>query len=283
MSTVIFIGGTSHSGSTILDLLLSNHTDAMSLGEIHALMRPFRSHHFQKRQELISKDRTWKIIIENGEKRLYENLKKYYPTIKYFIDSSKDPDWITLQRNIIKSNGSIEYKNILIFKTPFEFAYSLKKRGLDYWKRSWKHYYRYYLSFIERYYIVSYKDICTDEKCREKLRKFTGINFSDKEIINRQNNFFGSTNQHEIGTKKHFLRYNVLEDKSLIEKINKIMLNDSLLYNTFQFLDNNKNTYLNNDTGINDLKYTKLKANIIFQKRLVFKKFKQLFPDHSWS
>ena len=46
MPTLIKICGAARSGTTMLDLMLGNASDAFSCGEVNARFRPWRSHHF---------------------------------------------------------------------------------------------------------------------------------------------------------------------------------------------------------------------------------------------
>jgi hypothetical protein len=43
---LILVCGAARSGTTMLDLMLGNSPDVFSYGEIYALFRPFRTHHF---------------------------------------------------------------------------------------------------------------------------------------------------------------------------------------------------------------------------------------------
>ena len=45
MKKVIFIGGTSYSGSTFFDMILANDPKGFSCGEVNALFNPYRPHH----------------------------------------------------------------------------------------------------------------------------------------------------------------------------------------------------------------------------------------------
>ena len=74
---IIFIGGTARSGSTLLDLIITNDPRAMSLGEINALFWPTRKHHFDEISRL-KKDSVWPIILTAGAKQLYPNLIKKF-------------------------------------------------------------------------------------------------------------------------------------------------------------------------------------------------------------
>lgn len=194
MKKVVFIGGTAYSGSTMLDMILSNDEKGYSLGEVNALFRPYRAHHFLEINE-IKKGDVWKRLLEGGDKEFYKNIFKSFPEIDFLVDSSKDPFWIAEQKKILV-NAGIEVKNILIYKTPFEIAYSFKKRNLyEKWERSWVNYYRLYFSMIDDFRAISYKEFVTNPKSIEKICEFIGIQYfkNKHEFWNKeQYTFFGN-------------------------------------------------------------------------------------------
>ena len=49
---IIFIAGTSYSGSTLIDLILSNSSNATSVGEIESIFNPVKIHHLKKIEEI---------------------------------------------------------------------------------------------------------------------------------------------------------------------------------------------------------------------------------------
>ena len=120
MKKVIFIGGTSYSGSTFLDMILANDPKGFSCGEVHALFNPYRPHHI--RPDCGCGDdncNTWNKIKKGGKKKLYETLFDIFPDTEFIIDSSKNPFWIKYQMNICSSKN-IETINVLIFKNPLD-------------------------------------------------------------------------------------------------------------------------------------------------------------------
>ncbi len=166
---VVFIGGTSYSGSTLLDMMLSNADNGFSCGEVHALFRPYRPHHVNPKCVCgASNCDIWKRLRKYGERRLYVGIFKEMPHLEFIVDSSKDSLWIKDQTlNLDESN--IEIHNILIWKTPLEFAFSCFKRGiLDKWERSWINYHKRYFSSIEKWYSVRYQNLAKDPS--EKLK-----------------------------------------------------------------------------------------------------------------
>lgn len=287
MKKIIFIGGTSHSGSTILDLLLANHPKALSLGEIHALMNPYRPHHFEKRKKLAEKDERWNKIINDKPKYLYRNLIKIFDDKFFFIDSSKDPIWIAQQQKFIKRNTDAQSYNILIYKTPYEFAYSKYKRGATQsfqWYYQWQRYHRFLFSLIDSFLVVSYKDINKNTLTLDILRQYTGIAFESEKIVSQQENFFGSTNQGKLGNDNLFLNYNVKENYTLHEEVNHILQQNDVLKNIFNTLNDSRNKEINtNNSEISTLTYNSLYKFLILSKRKIERLYRQFFPDYKWN
>ncbi len=91
MTTVINIGGTSRSGSTLLNLILSNDEHALSIGEVHALFNPFSQHHFKEIDKIKREDPVWASFIADKETNLYANIFDNYHDIQFIVDSSKSP------------------------------------------------------------------------------------------------------------------------------------------------------------------------------------------------
>lgn len=202
---VIFIAGSSYSGSTILNLILANDPKGMSLGEVRSLMHPYRKHHFTLREEFRS-DSRWKKIIDDGANKMYQNLFELFPEIDFFIDSSKDPLWIHRQSKMLKKEG-YETNVVLIYKSPLEFAQSALKRKQFNWQRKWVSYHQIFFYLINRYNQISYYDFVTTPKesihsmCNKLQINFVEpkLNFWEKKNFN----FFGNnhTNYQAIDGK----------------------------------------------------------------------------------
>lgn len=193
MKKLIFIGGTARSGSTLLDLIISNDPKAMSLGEIHALFHPTRKHHFEEIKR-VSQSQIWKKILKEGKKNLYANLIKYYPDVDIFIDSSKSTFWYKFHMKNKKDDYDI--RNVLIYKTPSELANSFIKRGKqNLWVQIYKKYHRKYFSLIEDFVSISYKDLIIEDKYLEQLCNVLGLEyFKNKKDYweKKHETFFGS-------------------------------------------------------------------------------------------
>jgi len=192
---VIFVAGSSYSGSTILNLILGNDQRRNALGEIRALFCPKKTHHHKKINEL-KKDTKWERIFEGGLKNLYSNLFAEYPEIDVLIDSSKDPIWISEQiQNLKKSN--IPSNVVLIYKTPIEFAQSALKRNQQQWERKWLNYHLSFFELIKDYRQISYESFVNNtEASLKELFNDLELNYTKESKdfwLKKDNfNFFGN-------------------------------------------------------------------------------------------
>ena len=199
MKKVIFIGGTSYSGSTMLDMILANDPRGYSLGEIVAIFRPWRRHHHEE-IERIKGDPIWGEIYRQGERELYANLFEKFPWIDFFVDSSKNPFWISSQMKYLISHG-IDYENVLIYKSPQELAHSFARRGkLSRLKKSVGSYYKLYLYLIREFIAISYKQVVLDDEPLISLCELLGIGYfaGKKEFWRKAHSTFFGNNRARI-------------------------------------------------------------------------------------
>lgn len=177
---VIFIGSTSYSGSTLIDKIIANDNRGYSLGEVYALIHPYRSEHVAVRNDLIAQDSRWEKIVSNRGDHFYSRLFRAYPDIDFFVDSSKDPFWIQRQADILKKLNCQTY-HISIYKEPIEIAASFAKRNIDNWEKGWIDYYKLYFSLVGNFVSIAYKDLVTKPEALQKLCDHIGIPyFEDK-------------------------------------------------------------------------------------------------------
>lgn len=158
--TVIFVASAAYSGSTMLDLMLSNSKTGFSCGEVSALFRPWRPGHLHPKCGCgDSNCRLWERVRERGEHRLYEQIFEEFPDIDYVVDSSKDLAWLRDQYRYL-SNNNLEKRFVLLWKTPLEYAYSCWKRDRDrYWIMRWTSYYKRLLSVASQWISIPYRDL----------------------------------------------------------------------------------------------------------------------------
>lgn len=174
---VILIGGTSYSGSTMLDLMLGNDPKGFSTGEYRGFLMPRFKRHFETNFVSEEAERLWKKVKQNSISNLYKTIFNQYPAIEFIIDSSKNPFFLKEMEQYASKMG-YEVKHLLLWKKPEDFAYSCYKRNkLNNWDNNWKRYYRTYVSLFSDYTIVSYSDIVNKADYLKKLCEKIDIPF----------------------------------------------------------------------------------------------------------
>lgn len=196
-NTVIFIGGTNYSGTTLLDYYLSNDDEVFSLGEIYALYRPFKKHHVDFQCSCFDDNcNLWEQLRERGECRLYEQLISCRRE-NVFIDSSKNIDWFKFQQNILEKRR-VPYLNILIWKPPDDYLESAKRRDKDATLKSWINYHKLYLkNFSKNFVSVNYNDFIHGEEIKRRLCSFVNLKYTKDKIYywnkNDHHTLFGNS------------------------------------------------------------------------------------------
>ena len=160
MRTVIFVASAAYSGSTMLDLMLSNSHVGFSCGEVSALFRPWRPNHLHP--QCGCGDPTcdlWHRIRRQDERRVYQRIFAEFPHLEYVVDSSKDIAWLRDQHRYL-SETTLEPHFVLPWKSPLEYAHSCWKRGREKgWATRWISYYRRFLSVAPRWLSIPYRDL----------------------------------------------------------------------------------------------------------------------------
>lgn len=158
MKKVIFVGGTSFSGSTFFTMTLGNDPHGFAGGEIRHLFHPTREFQVHENWTCGCEDpdcRLWDKVLRNGEDHLYETIFDAHPEVNFIVDSSKNVLWANEHTNRLAKRG-IEAYNLLFWKTPLEFAASLKKRGRLEGLHHWTRYHRLFASVIPEWRGVAY-------------------------------------------------------------------------------------------------------------------------------
>lgn len=184
MKKVILISGTNRSGSSLLDLMIGNSNNGLSIGEISRLFRPSKNTRISQMidpnkwgltNEII---KFWYDIKLQGEKDVYDNLFDSFDNLEFIVDSSKNPIWV---RNQIKYSKNKSYKliTIITYKTPLEFAYSLFKRNTEkYWKRQWINQHLILFYIVEKFITVKYSLLAKNPRNHiELICKKIGIDY----------------------------------------------------------------------------------------------------------
>src|SRR6266498_3705998 len=92
MKKVIFVGGTSFSGSTFFHLMLANDPKGFALGEIRSVFHPQRPDQINSVCGCGDPACTlWQQIRRNGENHVYETVFDLHPEVEFIVDSSKIP------------------------------------------------------------------------------------------------------------------------------------------------------------------------------------------------
>ncbi len=160
MKKIIFVGGTAYSGSTMFHLILANDPHGFATGEVHALFNPRMPHHSTPKCGCGDDGcQIWHDIRKNGEDNLFDSIFERCPEVNFVVSSSKNPFWIHAQNKLAQSKG-FETKNVLIWKSPLEFAQSTKKRGqYGIWEKSWINYYRLYAALMDEWRAIKYYNV----------------------------------------------------------------------------------------------------------------------------
>jgi hypothetical protein len=190
---IIFIAGTSYSGSTLIDLILSNSSNATSVGEIEAIFNPVKIHHLNKIKEIKS-DPVWGDLLDKGVKKLYQNLHDILD-VEIIVDSSKNPAWI--RYHIDRLPKDVSYEVILVYKSLPDLKHSYEKRGRYNWVKIYKRYHNLFFNTISDFNRIEYKDIPLISDKFLALLKGLDIELDEErlEFWNQsRTNFFGNNN-----------------------------------------------------------------------------------------
>jgi hypothetical protein len=160
MPALINIYGTARSGSTMLDLILGNASDAFSCGEVSAWFRPYRTHHF-KIDCVCGKDPcpVWEKVKGVPESQFHAKIIEELH-VNFVIDSSKDVCWLIDVQKWASASG-IRSLNLLLWKDPIDLAYSHWKRGdgITCWRREFVKCYSRILEVGLSFVAVNYSDL----------------------------------------------------------------------------------------------------------------------------
>ncbi len=181
--TVIFVGGTAYSGSTLLDMILANDPRGFSCGEVHAVYHPYRLKHL--RLSKLSDVIDWRAAKQLGARKLYDRLFEVFPECHFVVDSSKSPLWISDRLKDLRRT-SLHTHVVLIWKYPDEFAASRRKRSRERgWQREWVNYHRYFFTMLSgqpTWRSVRYRDLVTNPETLQKICSWLRIPyFKDKD------------------------------------------------------------------------------------------------------
>jgi len=196
-SNLILANGASRSGTTMLDLMLGNSDACFSCGEIYALFRPYRTHHFDP--ECSCGERPCPVWSELGKipQEDFHARVLQRAGVEHVIDSSKDLNWV-LDSNIWARNHNIPVVNFLLWKDPKDLAYSHWKRGrpIDYYRSSFLNYYERFLDLQLPFIAINYQDLVGNPgELLQKLCEIAGIEWHEG-----QEEFWNKKHHHLFGS-----------------------------------------------------------------------------------
>ena len=290
MKKVIFIGGTSRSGTTLLDLILANDSRAKSLGEIVNIFNPTRKHHFKEVEKLKS-DSKWSEIIEKKVKNLYPTLLEYFPEIDFFVDSSKDPFWY--KKHLDHKRRGYEIKKVIIYKTPVELAKSFMKRDQEKkWIKQYIYRHKLYFRIFDDFVSIPYKDLIVNEKVLEKLCEHLGIKYYEAKRRyweNQYSTFFGSNSVRQANSQdanrqlnkitREGLSYTSVKNESVIQFVSKIKQRNPELNEIEEALNDKSILNDSEKKSSSSLRINNLVYSLIYLRRLFKMKFRYFFPE----
>ena len=212
MKTVINILASPRSGSTLLDAMLGNASDAFSLGEVVFWFRPTRKHNFFIDCTCGSSPcPVWEKIKDVDENSFHEAVFHEFP-VNFAIDSSKNLNWLIDMSKWVPDY--IRIINLALWKDPVDLAFSHWKRG-DNLKKHYNYFKRYYSRVIKTnipFVSIRYKDFV--QSPREKLQKICRL--ISMPYFEGKENFW--VKGHHILFGSHGVRQQIRAKKSLIYK-----------------------------------------------------------------
>ena len=177
---VIFVGGTSFSGSTMLDMILANDPLGFSCGEVVNLFYPIKPHHINPWCGCGDPAcDVWSQVRDAGVDNLYTKLSELFPDVSFVVDSSKNPCWISRQERLARSQG-LDIEHVLIWKSPTGLARSFEKRGrLPKFESAYVNYHRRYNGRVAGWTGVQYEKLIQGPAILAQLCGRLGISMFD--------------------------------------------------------------------------------------------------------
>lgn len=198
MNKLINICSTGRSGSTMVDLILGNDESALSLGEVYAWFRPWRTNHF----ELVcacgqNPCPVWDRVKDIPESRFHEQLF-HLLAVESVVDSSKKLTWVIDNNIWAYKRQTYKVYNILLYKDPVSLVYSHWKRGNRNVERVLG-FYDYYARFFKSglpFVAVNYNALVQEPYAViERLCHIVGVRFFEERLFfwkERNHHLFGS-------------------------------------------------------------------------------------------
>ena len=217
MPLLINVYGTERSGSTMLDLILGNDPKGFSLGEVANWFYPTRSHHFDIKCACgVYPCPVWEKIKDIDKDIFHEKLFEIL-NVDFLVDSSKFLPWVVDNNYRGRRRKTFKVKNVLIYKSPLSYYYSLWKRGktdIDAAFLTYCNDYEFFFHTGLEFVVVFYDEFVNRPKeTIEKLCNILEIPFFDEKIF-----FAQKTHHHLFGS--FGTRRQLFSDKQTIYKPN---------------------------------------------------------------
>jgi hypothetical protein len=180
LSKVIFVSGTSFSGSTMLDMILANDPAGFSCGQVYNMFYPTKRHQVNPPCDCGATDcSVWSTAYAAGSRNLYRTISTMFPDARFVVDSSKAPCWVARQDRIARAQG-LEVKHVLTWKSPEGLAKSFAKRGRSArFVSTYLDYHRSYVSLIPDWIGVQHESLIDEPGILGRLCEQIGIPMLD--------------------------------------------------------------------------------------------------------
>ena len=177
LNEVIFVSGTSFSGSTMLDMILSNDPEGFSCGQVYNMFYPIKPHQINPPCDCGDLHcKVWRRVYREGPRKLYSSISEMFPKAKFVVDSSKDPCWVARQERSARAEG-MRVKHVLTWKSPEGLAASFAKRGRSRSRfvSTYLNYHRNYNSLVADWIGVQHESLINDPAVLGRLCERIGI------------------------------------------------------------------------------------------------------------
>ena len=147
----------------MIDLMLGHSPDAFSCGEVVALFRPWRTHHFKISCSCGSSPcDIWEKLKGSPESSFHRNVLQKLK-LDYVVDSSKNLCWL-IDSNMWALQQGLTVINLLVWKKPQSIAHShwKRKKNIQQWKSIFTKYYSRFLQTNLPFISLCYNDFVKD-------------------------------------------------------------------------------------------------------------------------
>lgn len=204
MNKIVFIAGLGHSGSTLIDLVLSNHTSIIGFGQIYTVYNELKNNNINKNRfcscgKSITDCDYWSRIISINDQSdisyqsfyesIFNTIHREFKKDTYLLDSSKSLE--SLEKILTIPNISLKVlhinkdvrnwciSNIELHKRKYNKNTSAFKTFLV-WYNSNRKFQKYFSINNLQYLNVGYDDFCLNtKKVLGNICEFLEIDYQD--------------------------------------------------------------------------------------------------------